>query len=56
MNSIHGNRELTDRRASVEQQIAFYRHQLALARAGHSTRRSAEFLERQLLYFQSEAR
>ena len=47
------DKQFTDRRASVEQQIAFYRLQLEMARRG-ITERPPEFFERQILYFQME--
>lgn len=53
---IHGNRELSDRRQSAAEQIQYYRHQLKLAQAGHTTRRPVEFYERQILFFQEFAR
>jgi hypothetical protein len=49
-------KSLTDRRQSIEAQIAFYTHQARLARLGHTTRRSAEFFERQIAYFRTELR
>lgn len=47
---------LTDRRASLESQIAFYECQARLARLGFNTRRTAEFYDRQISYFRSEIR
>lgn len=46
----------SDRRQSVEVQIAFYEKQARLARMGLDTRRSPEFYERQIQYFRSELR
>jgi hypothetical protein len=54
MNSIHGNRELSDRRQPVAEQLAYYQHCLRLAEAGFTTMRSAEFYRRQILYFTQE--
>jgi hypothetical protein len=48
------DRRLTDRRASVEQQIAFYMGQARLARSGITTRRSEEFYLRQVAYFRAD--
>lgn len=45
-----------DQRESNHSLIAFYTHQARLARLGHTTRRSAEFFERQIAYFRTEAR
>lgn len=47
---------LTDRRQSIEAQIAFYQTQARLARLGLSTRRSAEFYERQIQFFREFGR
>jgi hypothetical protein len=49
-------KQLTDRRQSIEAQIAFYQTQARLARMGLDTRRSPEFYERQIQYFRSELR
>jgi hypothetical protein len=49
-------KQLTDRRQSIEAQIAFYTHQARLARLGHTTRRSAEFYLRQVQFFREFAR
>lgn len=49
------DKQLTDRRASVEQQIAFYRLQANLARKGLAER-PVEFYLRQIAYFQMEVR
>lgn len=45
-----------DQRESNQALIAFYTHQARLARMGHTTRRSAEFYERQAEYFRTELR
>lgn len=49
-------RQFTDRRQSKQDQIAFYRLQLSLARKGLTERRSPEFFERQIQYLQTEGR
>lgn len=48
-------KQLTDRRASVDQQIAYYALQASLARQGIA-RRSEAFYLRQIEYFRMEAR
>lgn len=45
-----------DQRESRDSLITFYRNQARLARMGFSTRRSAEFYDRQVMYFQQEQR
>jgi hypothetical protein len=50
------SKQLSDRRQSVEVQVAFYETQAQLARMGLNTRRSVEFYERQIAYFRSELR
>jgi hypothetical protein len=53
MNTTHGNRTITDRRATTEAQIAFYLGQARLAAAGVITRKPAEFFLRQAEYFRT---
>lgn len=45
-----------DQRESSQSLIAFYEHQAQLARSGHTTRRSAEFFERQAAYLREFGR
>jgi len=52
--TIHGNRSFTDRRLSVDEQIAYYERLARLARMGLDTRRTPEFYDRQALYFKLE--
>jgi hypothetical protein len=47
-------KQLTDRRMNREEQIRYYAHQAKLARLGLSTRRSEEFLLRQIWFLMSE--
>lgn len=49
-------KQLSDRRQSIEAQIHFYETQLRLTRKGLSTRRSPEFLERQIAYLKEFGR
>lgn len=49
-------KQLTDRRQSIEAQIAFYQTQARLARMGLNTRRTAGFFERQIAFLQEFGR
>jgi hypothetical protein len=51
IDSKHGNRAFTERRLSVDEQIAFYEMQAKLARAGVVTRQTPEYFDRQVTYF-----
>lgn len=46
----------TDKRESTQTLVNFYIGQARLARLGHTTRRSAEFLERQAAYLREFGR
>lgn len=46
---------ITDRRATIQEQIDFYLHQAKLARMGLTTRRTEEFFLRQAEYFRTTA-
>lgn len=50
--SKHGNRTMSERRMSVDEQIVFYQLQAKLARSGYDTTRSPEFYDRQIWYFE----
>jgi len=52
--SKHGKRDITDRRMSNADQIEFYKRCARLARKGLDTRRSPEFYDRQVKYFEME--
>lgn len=49
--SKHGNRVMTERRMSLDEQIAFYELQAKLARSGLIDRKPPEFFDRQVIYF-----
>ncbi len=49
-------KQLSDRRQSAREQIAHYRNQARLARMGLVTRRTPEFFDRQVAYFEQELR
>ena len=53
LDTKHGNRSMAERRMSNAEQIAYYQRLARLARMGLDTRRSPEFYERQVLYFQT---
>lgn len=53
MNTTHGKRSIHDRRATNEQQIAFYLQSAKLARLGFDTRRTEAFYLRQVEYFRT---
>lgn len=53
MNTTHGNRSFSDRRMTVEAQIAFYLGQAKLAKAGVITRKPEAFFLRQAEYFKT---
>ena len=52
--TTHGQRSMSERRMSNDEQIAYYQRCARLARMGLDTRRSPEFYDRQALYFQTE--
>ncbi len=52
--TTHGNRTVTDRRMSNQQQVAFYLQQAKLARVGFTTRRTEAFFMRQVEYFRTQ--
>lgn len=54
MNTTHGQRSMHDRRATNEEQIAFYLRQARLAEQGHTTRQTKEYFLRQVEYFRME--
>lgn len=49
-------KRLAEQRESSQSLIAFYTGQARLARMGHTTRRSAEFFERQAAYLREFGR
>lgn len=51
---VNGNRTLTERRMSTQEQIAFYLSQAQLAAHSGTTRRTEAFYLRQVAYFQAE--
>lgn len=54
MNTTHGQRTVTDRRWTTQQNIDFYLQQAKLARLGLTTRRTEAFFLRQVEYFRAE--
>lgn len=54
MNTQANARQLTERRMSLAEQIAFYQQQARLAAQGHTTRRTEAFYLRQVEYFRAE--